>query len=114
MAAVLLDEDVPVKLREHFRGDWVVRTVADQGWKGRDNSELIAAAEDEFDVVVTLDRNLCHQQNLERYQLSLLVLRGHSDHIEDLIPLMPRVNRLLPDLETGQAVEVSTDGVRSL
>lgn len=114
MAAVLLDEDVPIKLRDHVREDWEARTVAGLGWKGRANSELLTAAGDAFDVLLTLDTNIRYQQNLERYRLSLLVLRGRSDHIEDLVPLMPRVNRLLPELDAGQAVEVSTDGARDL
>jgi hypothetical protein len=107
VAAVLLDEDVPVKLRQYFRDDWTVHTVAYRGWKGRRNSELLARARDEFDVLVTLDTSIEHQQNLGRYGLALLVLRGRTDRLEDLIPLMPRVNRLLPDLESGQVVEVS-------
>lgn len=107
MPAILLDEDVPVKLREHFRDDWTVQTVAYRGWKGRCNSELLAAATDEFDVLVTLDTSIEHQQNLRRYDLALLVLRGRSDRLEDLVSLMPRVNALLPDLEPGQVVEVT-------
>lgn len=68
---------------------------------------MLAAATDEFDVLVTLDTSIEHQQDLGRFGIALLVLRGRTDRLEDLIPLMSRVNRLLPDLEPGQVVEVS-------
>ena len=38
------------------------------------NGELLAAAEGEFDLFVTTDRNLPHQQNLTGRRISILVL----------------------------------------
>jgi hypothetical protein len=44
------------------------------GWSTLSNGELLAAAEDEFDVLVTTDRSLRHQQDLTGRRLSILVL----------------------------------------
>jgi hypothetical protein len=38
------------------------------------NGELLAAAEKQFDLLVTTDRSLRYQQNLERRGLAVLVL----------------------------------------
>jgi len=43
-------------------------------WTELDNGALLKAAEANFDVLITTDRNLRHQQNLARYQLAILVL----------------------------------------
>ena len=34
------------------------------GWAGLDNGELLARAEKEFDIFITVDHNLTFQQNL--------------------------------------------------
>jgi hypothetical protein len=51
-----------------------VSTAYELGWAALSNGELLAAAEDNFDVLVTTDRNLRHQQNLTGRRLSILVL----------------------------------------
>jgi hypothetical protein len=70
---VLFDQGVPVPLGEHLRGH-DVRTAFDLGWSQLSNGELLARAEKEFDVLVTTDRNLQHQQNLSGCRLAILVL----------------------------------------
>ena len=61
---VLLDECVPRALREQLPGH-DVKTVVEAGWAGVKNGELLRLAAQRFDVVLTVDRNLEYQQNLE-------------------------------------------------
>ena len=70
---VLFDQGVPVPLREYLRGH-DVRTAFELGWAQLSNGELLASAEKDFDVLVTTDRNLQHQQNLSGRRLAILVL----------------------------------------
>jgi uncharacterized protein DUF5615 len=71
---VLLDESVPVQVRGALTGHDVV-AVGEIGWKGRENGELLAAAEQAgFDVLVIADKNLRHQQNLTGRRLALVEL----------------------------------------
>jgi hypothetical protein len=58
---VLLDECVDARLVASL-ASIDVRTVADQGWLGISNGKLLALASAEFDVFVTVDRNLPFQQ----------------------------------------------------
>ena len=59
---VLLDECIPRKLKHIFLGaGHICRTVTEAGLVGRKNGELLAAADLEFDVLVTIDKNIRHR-----------------------------------------------------
>lgn len=78
---VLLDENLPQGLRHLFRGHRVV-TAAFQGWAGKSNGELIAAAEEAaFDVLVTADQGVNYQQNLKDRRLALVVLSTNKNSV---------------------------------
>jgi hypothetical protein len=51
-----------------------VATAYEKGWAGLTNGELLAAAEETFDVLVTTDQNPRYQQNLAGRRLAVLVL----------------------------------------
>jgi hypothetical protein len=71
---ILLDQGTPVPLRS-FLKEHTVRTAAQQGWSALSNGELLRAAEAEgFDVVLTTDKNLAFQQNLENRKIAIVVL----------------------------------------
>lgn len=97
---VLLDECLPKKLKSHIDADFV-RTVPEAGWAGKQNGELLRLAESEFDVLVTNDQNIEHQQNIERFELAFVVLVAPTNDIVDLIPLMPDLNAIVPSLLPG-------------
>jgi hypothetical protein len=60
-------------LRRSFTGHSVA-TAYEKGWAGLTNGELLAAAEEAFDALVTTDQNLRYQQNLAGRRLAILVL----------------------------------------
>jgi hypothetical protein len=66
------------------------------GWASKSNGELLALAAADFDVFLTSDRNLSHQQNLSVFDIAILVLVAASNRIDDLRPLVPRVLEVLP------------------
>jgi hypothetical protein len=70
---ILLDHGTPAPLRRAFT-DHAVATAYEKGWAGLKNGELLTAAEDVFDVLVTTDQNLRYQQNLAGRRLAILVL----------------------------------------
>ena len=103
---VLLDEDLPVRLRLHFAEEVNVETVEFRGWKGFKNGILLQAAEDHFDVFVTMDDNLPDQQYLQQFDLAVAILRARSKNLKDLLDLMPELERKLPELQPGEAVRI--------
>lgn len=101
---VLFDENVPRKLK--WQIDAEVVTVPEMGWGGIKNGELLRLAQTQFDVLLTLDKGIRHQQNLTGIDLALIVLRSVSSDIDDLIPLAPSVNKVLKKIQVGQIILV--------
>jgi predicted nuclease of predicted toxin-antitoxin system len=98
---VLLDECVPKRLRRELPGH-DVSTVVEVGWGGTKNGALLRRAAAEFDVLLTVDTNLQHQQNTATLPLSVVVLVAFSNDIDVLRPLMPQVRELLSRIQPGQ------------
>ena len=95
---LLLDENLPKRLRNDL-SDYDVFTVRYMGWAGKKNGELIALMMQEgFDVLLTFDKNLEHQQNFNKYPITVLVLLAESNDYLSLKPLMPLV---IETLEKG-------------
>jgi hypothetical protein len=83
-----------------------VRTVAAVGWSGAENGELLQLAAQHFDVLITADRNLEHQQNLRTLPISVVVLIASTNRLESLSPLMPELLELLKALPPRQLVRI--------
>lgn len=70
---ILFDQGTPVPLKQHLPGHQI-DTAYERGWSRLSNGELLAAAEGQFDVLITTDQNLRHQQSLAGRKLAVLVL----------------------------------------
>ena len=70
---ILFDQGTPAPLRDQLPGH-SVETAYDKGWSTLRNGELLTKAEAEFDLLITTDRNLRHQQNLSERRIAILVL----------------------------------------
>lgn len=70
---ILFDQGMPVPLRRELARHYV-STAHEMGWSGLSNGDLLQAAEDQFDLMITTDQNLQHQQNLTGRRLAILVL----------------------------------------
>ena len=95
---VLLDEDVPVRLRFYFQTA-EVETVEYRGWKGLKNGALLRAAQEHFDVLVTMDNNLPEQQPLRQFNIAVAILRTPSKTLEDLAALVPKLEQLIAGIQ---------------
>src|SRR5439155_2925939 len=64
---------------------------------GIENGELLRkAVETRFDVLVTMDSNMVHQQNIERHAIAVVALRAASNRLADTRPLMLALSRVAP------------------
>ena len=97
---VLLDECLPKKLKFEIDAEFV-QTVPEAGWASKQNGELLRLAEQSFDVLVTNDQNLEHQQAIDRFDLAFVVLVAHTNDIVDLLPLMAKLNGILDSIKPG-------------
>jgi predicted nuclease of predicted toxin-antitoxin system len=82
---VLLDECVPRKLKFFFtEAGHECETVTDAGFSGKENGELLALADKEFDVLITVDKNIRRQQKIPSRKISLVVIRALSNDLDDI------------------------------
>lgn len=105
---ILLDECLDRRFAKEFAG-CEVKTVPQMNWAGVKNGELMRLAEAEFDIFITVDRNLSFQQNLPKFNIAVLVLRAKSNRLADLQPFARNILEILPNLEKGKAEIVSLD-----
>lgn len=89
---ILLDESLPRKLRNDFGSEHEIWTVRDKGWLGKKNGELLKLMiASNFELFITLDRNLPYQQNLERLSVTICVFCAKDSRRETLQQLIPRL-----------------------
>lgn len=74
---LLLDECVPRRLKKEFAGH-EVKTAQEAGFAGLKNGELLRAAQKEFDVPITVDMSMRHQQNLKSFRFKRHPLAAQS------------------------------------
>jgi hypothetical protein len=98
---LLLDECIDRRLAKEFPGHWT-RTVPQMGWATIKNGALLRLAENEFDVSVTVDRNLAFQHPIAKFQIAVAVLRASSNRLNDLRPLASLLLAALPSLKPGR------------
>ena len=89
---VLLDENIPKRLLRYLPQDVEATTVPLHGWAGTKNGELLSLVAREFDVFLTMDQGIPHEQSLSHFDLAVLILRARSNSFEDLSPLMTQVS----------------------
>ena len=92
---MLLDHNLPHDLRRLLPSHdvWTTRF---RGWDLLDNGDLLrAAADDGFDLLLTIDKAMEHERNLSRLPLPIVQLDAKSPKIGDLRPFLPAVLALL-------------------
>lgn len=102
---ILLDECLPARLKRDLVGH-DARTVPEMGWASKQNGELLRLAEGEFDVFLTVDRNLSFQQDLARFNIAVVVMVSQGNRYSDLRSLVADVLTALNSVAAGQVVKV--------
>ena len=102
---VLFDECVDWRLLREIDGH-AVKTARQMGWNTIKNGELLALAAKEFDVFVTVDRNLSFQQNVSALLIAVIVLRARSNRLADLRWLLPDLLAAIPAAKIGAVTVV--------
>ena len=100
---ILLDECVTKHLKKYL-SDFEVLTVREMQWSGIKNGKLMTLClENGFDVLLTIDKNLRYQQNLDKYALTIVVLNSFTSKVEELRDFIPSLLRQLPRFEKHTA-----------
>lgn len=102
---LLLDECVPQRLKDDFP-DHDVYTAESAGLQGVKNGALLRAAAARFDVLITVDQKMRFQQNLQRFDLAVIVLKARPCRYPELKPLAPKVLEVLEEIKAGEVIEI--------
>lgn len=98
---LFFDECLPIDLRKLLT-EHEVHTASYAGFSGLKNGDLIRVIVHSYDVLITLDRNMQFQQNLENSGIAVVVMKAHPSTLKNLEALIPKVKRRLLDVEAGK------------
>ncbi len=92
---LLLDENLPKRLKQDL-SEHEIYTANDKGWTGISNGKLLELLiENDFNALLTFDKNLQYQQNFTRYTISVIVLNATNNSYGTLKMLVPKIKELL-------------------
>ena len=105
---ILLDECLPKDLAGVLAGH-AVKTVPQAGWASISNGKLLRliAASGKFDIFVTVDKSLPHQQKIKDLPFAIVVLRAKSNRLIHVSPFAPEILRRLPEFQPGRVYILS-------
>ena len=100
---ILLDECVTKRLKKYL-DEFEVFTVTELELSGIKNGKLMTyCVENKSDVLLTIDKNLMHQQNLDKYPVTIVVLNCFTSKIEELITFLPSFKLQVAALQKHKA-----------
>jgi predicted nuclease of predicted toxin-antitoxin system len=104
---VLVDESLPRQIAAELAGHDAT-TVRAQKWSGLRNGVLLrAAAGAGFEVILTADHSIRHQQNVAAMPIAVVVIRLVRNRMSDLRPLLPAILAAIETIPPGQVAEVN-------
>ncbi|HKS22396.1 MAG TPA: DUF5615 family PIN-like protein [Thermoanaerobaculia bacterium] len=103
---ILIDESLPVKFATLLAGH-DVSTVRNQGWRGLRNGVLLrTAVEHGFQLLVTADQSLRHQQNVRAIGIAVVVIAGTRTTMALLRPMIPKILSAVAIIQPGEVIEI--------
>lgn len=108
---VLLDHNLDRRLKRYLL-DHEVSTTFEMGWADLLNGELLTLAQEQFDVMLTSDTNIQHQQNLTKYAIAIIVFRAFNNRLATHASMMDEVNEVILIAQPHQVIEVLHEDVK--
>lgn len=107
MKRILLDENLPRPLAKLFTAPLEVVSVHDIGWAEKKNGDLIRSMlEEGFEFLLTADKNLQNQQNLEKYHVRLIVLKTFDNRFKTIVSYISFIQNAIVNAGDAQIIEV--------
>lgn len=100
---ILLDECVPWPMRKLLK-EHTCTSVQAQGWSGIRNSDLLARAEADFDILVTADQNIVYQQNLTGRTIAILELS--TNDLRRILASATLIQKAIESIDPGDFVRL--------
>ena len=107
---ILIDECVDPRVKA-LLSDQTVATVHEQGWDSLEDGPLLALAQKEFDVLVTIDGGLEYQQNLAKFQIGVVVVHVPKNQLAHYRAIQTELLSAIEKARPGEAIHVRTPPV---
>ena len=101
---ILLDEAV-LKVIQQRLTKLSITNVEDMGWRGIKNGALLDLMAEQFQVLITADKNLPFQQNLKKRQVSAIILPAND--VPTVVQLLPEIEQALAMIAPGESMELT-------
>ena len=101
---ILLDEGVPKVIQQRLT-KLSITNVEDMGWRGIKNGALLDLMAEQFQVLITADKNLPFQQNLKKRQISAIILPAND--VPTVVQLLPEIEQALAMIAPGESMELT-------
>lgn len=102
---ILVDECVNPRVRQAFPNHEVI-TVAEAGWRGLPDEKLVALAQGNFDVFVTIDQGFGFEHNLQKLAFGIVIIRVRKNRIDYFRPLFPLLVEAVESVRPGDVIHV--------
>ena len=107
---ILLDENLPTKVKYDFGEAFEILSVKDMNWLGKKNGELLRLAVlNEFDIFLTLDKNLKYQQSIHKFDIKFIILFAVNNKHQTLQPFIDKVKILLNSGNISKISEIFSE-----
>lgn len=106
---ILFDAGVPDELAALFPAPHRVQLANRTALRNLRNSDLLAAAQADYAVLITTDSNLYHQNVVARYDIAVIVLRGYRTSPEILQGAIPEALQTLGLIQPGEVYYAYAD-----
>ena len=103
---ILLDENVPVDLAAWLNGH-DVESVSGMGWAGVKNGELMRLMRNRFDALITMDRNIPHQQEVAGQPFGVILIQAPSSRVSHLGRISADILVVVEGIAPGELRRVS-------
>ncbi len=99
---ILLDECITKRLKPYL-SKFEIFPVSEMRWNGIKNGALLVLCfQNQFDIFLTIDKDLTYQQNIKNLDLTVVVLNSTSSKIEELVLFIPAFISKIQKFERGK------------
>lgn len=105
---MFIDECVDWRLLRSLEGH-EVKTAKQMGWSELKNGTLLREAAKQFDVFLSTDSGIEHQNNLFAIDIAVVILEPKRNKLSELVPLVSKLLKVLPNLQAGTVTRIAPD-----
>jgi len=105
---VLIDECLDPRIKRLF-AEHETATVHEKEWDTLDDGALLEVAQDQFDVLLTIDRSLEFQQNIAKFHIGVVVVHVPKNQIAHYEATQKELLIALKQMRPGEVQHVRSD-----